>query len=438
MRSRKIDPPTSPRTITPGSPKRRHSFAWMARKRFILVGFNALVIFSVWIYKHSSIDDYYPSNAGNSLRFSPVETTSCKAPADVTTFTTSVAEYNDPDLHKTATVMGMATGYDVGVYKRFVGSLRKTGFEGNIILVVKPTIDKTSEDYLQAKNVTMHKVKYVNCTHTFGILEEDKNKDTHTKEFSTCVHPYPGLKNRWGRFPILRDLLQDCGGRPDPERQCGGPVLVADVRDTVFQRNPFGPEAPLVYGLQVFEEHYTMKTTNWLVDWPIGDCKGVHYDKPMLCSGTTIGTRQAILDYLNTMHEEMKLWMADPKCHFKINGDDQSIHNYLYYAGKLDGVSGGVLAAKNRNALVHTIGNLANLILSTHREVHDVKGNPPYDLSPNEDKKNTQNWLGLQYGLTDSDGYVVEYDGTRSFVLHQIDRFGPQFDRWVKMHLSDE
>lgn len=30
----------------------------------------------------------------------------------------------------TATVMGMATGYSVGVYKRFVGSLRKSGFSG--------------------------------------------------------------------------------------------------------------------------------------------------------------------------------------------------------------------------------------------------------------------------------------------------------------------
>lgn len=29
-----------------------------------------------------------------------------------------------------ATVMGMATGYNVGVYKRFVGSLRNSGYKG--------------------------------------------------------------------------------------------------------------------------------------------------------------------------------------------------------------------------------------------------------------------------------------------------------------------
>lgn len=32
----------------------------------------------------------------------------------------------------TATVMGMATGYNVGVYKRFVGSLRRSGFKGTL------------------------------------------------------------------------------------------------------------------------------------------------------------------------------------------------------------------------------------------------------------------------------------------------------------------
>ena len=56
--------------------------------------------------------------------------------------------------------------------------------------------------------------------------------------------------------------------------------------DTFFQRNPFGPEAPKVHGLQVFMEHYTIRTTHWLVDWPVGDCKNIHYDEPMICSGT--------------------------------------------------------------------------------------------------------------------------------------------------------
>jgi hypothetical protein len=43
----------------------------------------------------------------------------------------------------------------------------------------------------------------------------------------------------------------------------------------------------------------------------------------MLCSGTTIGTRRAMLKYFEVMYAEMKVWIADEKCRFDIDGDDQ-------------------------------------------------------------------------------------------------------------------
>jgi hypothetical protein len=36
--------------------------------------------------------------------------------------------------------MGMASGYTLEVYQRFVGSLRHSGFTGNIILGVSPYV----------------------------------------------------------------------------------------------------------------------------------------------------------------------------------------------------------------------------------------------------------------------------------------------------------
>jgi len=346
--------------------------------------------------------------------------------------------------------MAMATGYDLRDYQRFVGSLRKTGFEGNIILVVAPDIQQRPEEYLRSKNVTMHKVKYTECSHPVR-KDVDKSKvDSHTKELLTCVDPYPSLKHRWTRFPLLRDLLEDCGGHDRPEVKCGGPVLITDMRDALFQRNPFGPEAPKVRGLQVFEEHYTIRTTHWLVDWPVGDCKGVHYDEPMLCSGTTIGTRRAMIDYLNIFHEEMNTWMASEKCCcFDTNGDDQSMHNYLYYSGKLSGVSGGVKAVANRDGLVNTVGAMGSLIFNTHRRekkiLREAQKHPApqdshhekFDISVEEDKDSTRNWLGLHYGMTDRDGYFVQYDGSRSFVVHQYDRFGANVADWMKKNAKD-
>ena len=267
----------------------------------------------------------------------------------------------------------------------------------------------------------------------------------------TCLHPYPTLKNRWARFPVLRDYLLAC-------TTCGGPVLITDMRDVLFQRNPFGPDAPSVEGLQVMEEFHTIRTSHWLVDWPVGECKNVHTDEPMLCSGTTIGTHRAMIDYLNSMHAEMNLWMNSTQCCcFGTNGDDQSIHNYLYYSGILEQESTtrrsadrsssstttttkNVHAIVNRQGLVHTVGAQASLIFNAHkhaqeqlRKLHNrtLEGAhaDPYLLSREDDNTN---WLGMHYGLTDDEGYLLNYDGTRSYIIHQYDRFGLQYEHWIQ------
>ena len=254
--------------------------------------------------------------------------------------------YNPNQSSRTATVMGMATNYDVNVYKRFVGSLRATGYLGNIILAVSPTPKPGVEEYLTQEGVIMKRLNYVNCSS--DILKGATPENAHAVEVMTCADPYPDLKVRWGRFALLRDYLAEC-------IECTGPVLVADVRDTFFQRDPFGPEAPETIGLHLAEEHRTMRTTNWLVDAPVTKCKKIEriFDEPMLCSGTTWGTREAMLKYLQAMVDEMYIWMQHPDCCCNpMNGDDQSIHNYLYYTGKLPFAD----TAKNRVGLVHTAG----------------------------------------------------------------------------------
>ena len=171
--------------------------------------------------------------------------------------------FDVPKSSKHATVMGMATNYGTNVYKRFVGSLRRSGFQGNIILAVSPVPKPGVEEYLISQNVTMKRLKLVNCS--TNIIEKaglgGQKVTGHDVEVMTCADPFPDLKARWGRFGLLRDYLKEC-------QECTGPVLVADVRDTFFQRDPFGPEAPPVTGLQVFREHRVMRTTHWLAKAP--------------------------------------------------------------------------------------------------------------------------------------------------------------------------
>ena len=195
---------------------------------------------------------------------------------------------------------------------------------------------------------------------------------------------------------------------------------------------------------QVFQEHYTMLTTNWVSDHFVFACKGIHYVQPMLCSGTTIGTRRAMLEYIDIFHEEMNAWMDSEKCCcFENNADDQAMHNHLYYAGMLDGVSGGVRSVQNRHGLVHTVGVQAALIFRAHaaqktllweamnHSAPEDAWKEKFDLEPGE-PEDTNNWLGLHYGLTHEEGFFVEYDGTRSFVVHQFDRFGKNFYDWLE------
>jgi hypothetical protein len=59
--------------------------------------------------------------------------------------------------------MGFATGYELQVWLNALLDLRKTGFQGSIILAESYHMDSESEEYLE-HNVILKKVEYVNCT----------------------------------------------------------------------------------------------------------------------------------------------------------------------------------------------------------------------------------------------------------------------------------
>ena len=318
------------------------------------------------------------------------------------------ALYTGVDLKgdsSTATVMGMASGYDLDVYQRFVGSLRKSGFKGHIFLGVAPDVDSRVLEYFKYRNVVPKIQKWVNCTYT---KDESKKNDIFKK--TQCAHPYPDIKIRWSRFPLQRDWLEAC-------QTCTGPVLVLDVRDSWFQQDPFGPGSPVIKGLHVYEEHKSQTTQHWLTNWPIGDCKGVTYNETMLCSGTTVGTRVAMLKYLEVMYAEMKAWITDPSCRFDINGDDQSIHNHLYYSGQLPFAKSW---ANRAGGLVNTVGVEGANIWKAHG-----KGTPSYPGAQGSQ------WIGPEFNLVDRQGFFTEADGTRSRVIHQWDRFGKHYLDWL-------
>ena len=332
---------------------------------------------------------------------------------------------------KNATVMAMASGYDLPVYEKYVGSLRKSGFEGHIILGVSGPLPTEVEQFFAAQNVTPKILQFVNCTfeppEKEEEEEEEEEEDEHVKEQNTCAHPYSDIKLRWSRFPLLRDFLRECG-------ECTGPVLISDARDLFFQRDPFGVGAPEVTGLQVFEEHPTQTTAHWLVRNVVQDCKDVDFGKPplesaMLCSGTTIGTRDAMLQYLSIMYEEMQAWTKDEKCCCnEMNGDDQSIHNFLFYTGRLPFAK----AIPNRMGIVNTVGVQGSFALESHSANWVKEGlSRPKSMGKSYQGAEGYRWIGKEFDLTDSSGFFTDHNGERSRVVHQYDRFGIPMQQYL-------
>ena len=256
--------------------------------------------------------------------------------------------------------------------------------------------------------------------------DEDGTDKSHDDDVRTCFDPYPNIKARWSRFPLLRDYLVEC-------ENCSGPVLVTDYRDVFFQCNPFH-ENHRVTGLQVFQEMSSQRTTYWLVDEVMRKCKSMRLviDEPILCSGTTVGDRDSMIQYLGIMHSEMEKWMEDPKCCCTgMVGDDQYIHNYLFYSGRFP----EALAVPNRMGIVNSVGAQGDMIAQAH-----VRNRVAAGMSPDEAEEapfdgsdmDSGRWLGLHYDLTDSDGFFTNFDGTKSCVVHQYDRFGSQFEAWMQ------
>ena len=336
---------------------------------------------------------------------------------------TSSDSFKKWDSQKSA-VLGLATGYMLRDYKRFVGSLRATGFPGHIILGIAANAPSDVVQYLAESNVETHVVEMAEkCTYD-GSEGENGEPITSWK----CLKDYPDWKITWGRFGLYKDWLRDC---PD----CTDGIILTDVRDAYFQRDPFQAVTPEQQKpLMVFEEIDLIDTTHWLVDFPVRSCKGEPVgSKPMLCSGSIMGSREGILDYIEVATEEFDDWKTKPKCRTGLIGDDQSIHNYLYYSNRLK----NVIAIPHRTGPIHVVGYQAARIFEEAQDAAKAKSNntnsqPSRNFYVEDDM--WQKWLPEKYGLLEEKtGMIVNLDGSPSSQVHQYDRFGPLIDGWFEV-----
>lgn len=354
--------------------------------------------------------------------------------------TDSGIDLSDPSLYEkvdlkgdssSATVIGMAVNYPLSVHERFVGSLRRSGFKGNILLLVEANPPEELKTYFGWRRVQYSEVEMADECAGERDVGKFLNKRLGKEH---CPKAYPDMKLRWARYPMLRDLLSEC-------ESCTGPVLYLDVRDSFFQRDPFGPDMPPVAGLQVYQEHETHRTSHWFVAEPLQKCKGVYYDEPNLCSGSTVGTRAAMLRYLEIMYAEILEWLSTDDCTFS----DQPVHNYLYYSGQLPFARS--VENQSEGSVVNTVYIAANDIVKRHvkemSRLHDLppanKGQIKKALKFGFAGSHGRRWIGEdEFRWIDDEGYFLNFDGSRSPAVHKWDRFGVEGSYFYQKFVSKQ
>lgn len=301
-------------------------------------------------------------------------------------------------------IFALACNYGINEYKIFAGSLRKFGFNGDIVLAVSPLqqISKNIRNYLNRTRVLAYPFE-VDC---LGA-DNCKLKDN----FLGYPDPRPHRTFANIRYALYEYWLQ--------YYSTSSYILILDFRDTFFQGNPFG-DLPKFdtrkpkYDLRLFQENFKVKNIGKCVFnslW-VGRCFGKAAlaklkEYPVLCSGSTMGSGTAVYHYLRTMLASMDT----VQCWRKGIESDQGYQNYLYYNGYFtspDGLTNATAFAQGEG-VVNTIG-----ALNGYRVPKEMKG--PLDT---------------HWKIRNSEGFITNNDGTVSACVHQWDRWSEELTPFV-------
>jgi hypothetical protein len=262
-------------------------------------------------------------------------------------------------------ILGTVENYDFYEFRRFLISLRRTNFRGHVCLFVGPGISRRT-----IARIRGHDVEVVPYRSKFPFVA-----DPHPDAPKSLPEPIYVFNYR--HF-LYCDYLLKHGGKFRN-------VLITDVKDVVFQRDPFD----FVVGDRI---HLAMENPNI----PVGSCPWTSQwilagyppevlerlkDDEMSCAGTTLAPVPLMMRYLELMLAEIAGMKDAYEC------ADQAAHNLLLHEGKLEPVN----RLRNFEGPILTVGT-----------------EPRYELS--------------------DEGDLVNRDGSVIAVVHQYDRH-PQLVR---------
>jgi len=290
-----------------------------------------------------------------------------------------------------ALVLGSATNLPASHFLPFFRSLSASGFQGRTcVFVANMPPGERERLAIEVDEVVDvdNGFPRVASPGLLGALRRAKRTRGMRKHFPTLCRGACRLRRASAGSPLAEDLEFRLVGlqslRYDLYRSYlvdhpeFDQVMISDLRDVIFQRDPF---APPVAGLEVFLEEpgvtFALEGFNrrWIADLYGSGAVDQLGDRVVSCSGVTLGDRDAMVGYLAAMSDEVNRHLPPLGPH------DQAMHNWLLANGALEPAH----AIANGHGRVLTMGAL--------REV------PVAD-----------------------DGTVLNSDGSVPAVLHQYDR----------------
>ena len=331
--------------------------------------------------------------------------------------------------HRASTnaVFAFAEGYGLDVYITFVESLKQTGFDGDVVFAVssEEEMKRDVADYLKSYangngiNVISYALPWECYTKGGERILSTNNKgrgSTTNNGFSDCqVHGIYSTEDGISPAQDPRVARPVATARYEMywiwslQYEATSQILILDVRDSYFQSNPFLFEqsASSSCTLDLFEENReavnigkSSYNSKWVKTAYGKDIFQAMSEKPVICSGSTMGSQKSIELYTRAMVTQFD----NTKC--KQVGCDQGFHNFLFYDSTAS--LNGALVQNGCQINVHKQGQGAVNNLAAMRESS----------------------LRSQGVLIDrnefDDGFVVvNTDGnTISPVIHQFDRDG--------------
>lgn len=237
-------------------------------------------------------------------------------------------------------IVSMATGYGVDKIKNFVLSLRQ--YYQDDVLVISDNQSNEFREFLESHNIYSYILGESVVHHQVGYLRWSIPKEIITEHFTEAEH-----------------------------------VILSDIRDVVFQANPFDHMVGGKYEFSCEPKligECPVHNAAWIRN--IYGEQGLEQvrDQWILCAGVTAGTREGVLDICAAIMHELETLP---------NGIDQAALNMLYGRGRFP------------EAVLHLTGD--SLIATMHH---------------------------AETLTFDRAGYLLGNKGQRIAMVHQYDRVG--------------